>query len=256
VAFDELKQSVRDIESLADPQGGELTIGCADSIAATLLPPILERFFGKYPRVSVRVDTVPSPAIHDPGLRERKFDLLLGRLPMPLAPLAGDLEADVLFDDQLVVAAGVHSPWARRRRISLADLVGEPWMLAPPVRWSYDYVADMFRARALAMPSVALLTYSLPLIIHFVAKGRYITVLPNSVMHLFAERPSLKALPLDVAFPPWPVAIVTLKNRTLSPVVERFVECAREATQSMGPRRTIAKSRSNAQLRGSGFTPA
>src|SRR6516225_5991167 len=39
-AFDELKQGVRDIESLADPQGGELTIGCADSIAATLLPPI------------------------------------------------------------------------------------------------------------------------------------------------------------------------------------------------------------------------
>src|SRR5438105_5145447 len=34
VAFDELKQCVRDIEFLADPSAGQLTIGCADSIAA------------------------------------------------------------------------------------------------------------------------------------------------------------------------------------------------------------------------------
>jgi hypothetical protein len=48
-------------------------------------------------------------------------------------------------------------------------------------------------------------------------------------------------LPLDVVFPPWPVAIVTLKNRTLSPVVERFVECARDTTRSMGPRQSNAQ---------------
>jgi hypothetical protein len=33
---------------------------------------------------------------------------------------------------------------------------------------------------------------------------------------------------------PWPVAIVMLKNRTLSPVVERFIECAREVVKSIG----------------------
>jgi len=247
VAFDELKQSIRDIESLADPTGGELTIGCADSIATTLLPPILERFFAKYPQVILRVDTVPSPAINDPGLRDRKFDLVLGRLPMPVAPLTDDLKADFLFEDRLVVAAGTHTRWARRRKISLAELVGEPWMLAPPVRWTYGYVADIFRERALVMPRVALMTFSLPLIIHFVAKGPFITVLPNSVMHLFADKPSLKALPLDVAFPPWPVAIVTLKNRTLSPVVERFTECARDVTRSMGYRQPSSKPRPNLQ---------
>src|SRR5947209_11854572 len=37
IVFDELKQSIRDIEFLSNPSVGELKIGCPDSIAATLL---------------------------------------------------------------------------------------------------------------------------------------------------------------------------------------------------------------------------
>ena len=61
--FDELKQSVRDIEFLSDSTTGRLTIGCPESIAATELPWIAERFFKKYPRVVLQVEDVPSPAI-------------------------------------------------------------------------------------------------------------------------------------------------------------------------------------------------
>src|SRR5712672_3982984 len=57
--FDELKQGVRDIESLADPTTGELTIGYTDAIAATVFPEIIGRFSETYPRVAMRVDTVP-----------------------------------------------------------------------------------------------------------------------------------------------------------------------------------------------------
>src|SRR5215813_14815362 len=55
-AFDELRQGIRDIEFLADPSAGELTIGYPESIAATVLSEIVERFFEKYPRVIMRTD--------------------------------------------------------------------------------------------------------------------------------------------------------------------------------------------------------
>jgi len=45
--FDELNQTVRDIEFLADPTVGEITIGCQESVAATLLPGVIERFSKK-----------------------------------------------------------------------------------------------------------------------------------------------------------------------------------------------------------------
>src|SRR5271167_393232 len=81
-AFDELKQSGRDIEFLADPTVGELKVGCAESIAAAVLPTITERFLQRYPGVVVYVDDVPSTALD--LLRERKHDLIVARMVRPL----------------------------------------------------------------------------------------------------------------------------------------------------------------------------
>src|SRR6266699_5839551 len=79
--FDELKQSVRDIEFLADPTMGELKIACPLAIAFTVIPHVIERFIKKYPRAVLHVDEVASAsATHDfRELRERKSDLILGR---------------------------------------------------------------------------------------------------------------------------------------------------------------------------------
>src|SRR3974390_2768162 len=60
-AFDELKQGIRTIENLADPTAGELWIGCIDSVAALVLPPLLEQFMRQYPRVVVQVLRLSSP---------------------------------------------------------------------------------------------------------------------------------------------------------------------------------------------------
>src|SRR5262245_58154351 len=76
--FDELKQSVKDVEFLADPTSGELRIGCPESIRATVLPQFVERFTDKYPQVVVHVHDVPSPATPD-ALRDRRFDLIFSR---------------------------------------------------------------------------------------------------------------------------------------------------------------------------------
>jgi hypothetical protein len=53
-------------------------------------------------------------------------------------------------------------------------------------------------------------------------------------MHLFAERFSLAVLPVELPTRPWPVALATLKNRTLIPVVERFLDCTRNVAKSFG----------------------
>ena len=43
-------------------------------------------------------------------------------------------------------------------------------------------------------------------------------------------------LPVDIPTRPWPVTVMTFKNRTLSPVVERFIECAREVAKELTKR--------------------
>jgi DNA-binding transcriptional LysR family regulator len=233
-----LKQSIRDIEFLADPTAGELKIGCPEAIAA-ILPPILESFSRQYPRVVLHVDPVNTATLELPGLRERKFDLVVALLlltPRVDDGRGDDLNVEVLFDDHLVVAAGMRSPWAHRRKIDLAELVNEPWILATPDTGPYRIVSEAFRARGLGAPRISLMTLSVHLRTNMLASGHFITTFPNSVARLHADRFSLKVLPVDLPARPWPVAIVTLKNRTLSPGVERFIAHVRDFTRPMRKR--------------------
>src|SRR5215471_18559910 len=92
-AFDELRQGLRTLESLADPAAGELWIGCIESIAASMLPPILRCFMQQFPRVVVHVRRLTSPALELRELCERNLDLVLARNVRQL--LAGSDELSV-----------------------------------------------------------------------------------------------------------------------------------------------------------------
>ena len=234
-AFDELRQGFRDIEFLADPAAGALTIGYTLSIGDTLLPQIVEQFSEKYPRVVMQANIVPTPSFKFPGLRDRTYDLILTRIPAPIPDddALNDLNVEVLFDDPWVIVSCMNSRWARRRKVDLAELFDEPWLMPPPDTLGYKVVAEAFNARGLGMPTATLVTYSMDLRAKLSAGGRFVTVVPKSVLRHGDDRHALKELPVDMPMRPWPVAILTLKNRTLSPVVERFIECAREVAKSM-----------------------
>lgn len=233
-AFDELKQSGRDIEFLADSTSGELRIGCAESLSASILPQVIELFSQRYPRVTLNVEGVVTGTPEIPRLRDRSLDLVLARMrPLDELHFADDLNVEILFDERPVIVAGMQHPLAHRRKIDLAELVNEPWLLTSSDNWNYVMVAEAFRARGLEAPDVRLKTLSIHLRTNLLASGRFITALPQSVMRLYAQRFSLKVLPIDMPVRPWPVAIVTLKHRTLSPVVERFIESIREVGKAI-----------------------
>jgi DNA-binding transcriptional LysR family regulator len=64
------------------------------------------------------------------------------------------------------------------------------------------------------------------------AAGRYLTVLPESVLRCNATQWGLKALPVDLRMKPMAATIVTLKNRTVSPVVRLFIEQVRAVAKT------------------------
>jgi DNA-binding transcriptional LysR family regulator len=231
-AFDELRQGIRDIEFMSDSATGELRLACPESIAAAVLPPVIEQLSRKYPRVALHVTQVKDPTQQFSELRERNLDLVLARLlPTPTSDTLDDLNVDVLFNDRLVIAVGTESPWARRRRIALADLVDEPWVLTPSNTWNSFLLEEAFRAGGLPMPRISIVAFSLHLRIHLLTTGRYVTAFPNSVLRLNEKRFSLKALRVEMPARPWPIAIVTLRNRTLSPVVGVFIKSLRTCMQ-------------------------
>jgi DNA-binding transcriptional LysR family regulator len=243
-AFDELKQGIRDIEFLTDPTTGELTIGYVQSNATTIFPQVVERFSADYPGVVMRANIVPSPSFTFPGLRNRTYDLVLARISKPLVDddAVNDLNIEALFDDPWIIVASVRGRWARRRKIDLAELVEEPWLMPPPDTPSYEIVSEAFKVRGLRIPTPTLVTYSIDLRAKLSARGQFITVVPRSALGDAEEPHTLKELPVNLPVRPWLVAILTLKNRTLSPVVERFIECAREVAKPFAKASDVRRS--------------
>lgn len=237
VAFDELKQGIRDIECLADPTVGEVRIGCPESVSSSALPAIIQRLHAEYPRVLPDVDTGPTDAMIR-NLLNRTLDLVVarGRPTLADASVMDQLSVEVLFHDEVVVVAGLQNRWIRRRKVELADLANEPWISSSPGTWNQTVIADAFRALGLDSPKVALSTLSIHLRANLLATGPYISVFPLSVLRTCGDRFLLKILPVKLPPRPWPVTIVTLKHRTLSPVVKRFIDCAREVATSFSLR--------------------
>jgi DNA-binding transcriptional LysR family regulator len=233
IVFDELKEGIKDIEFLDDPTTGEIRVAGPAGIAFTVISPIFERFAERYPRVVLGFDEVsPSLGPHDlRQLRERKYDLILmrGWTQQTGYGSSDDLNVIPLFDDPLAIVVGAKSKWAARRKIDLVELIDEPWILQEPETWNYQILAEACHARGIDLPKVSVVTLSMAVITRFLANGRFITSMPRSMAYFC----SLKILPVDLPIRPWPINIVTLKNRTLSPVIERFIQCAREVAKSI-----------------------
>jgi DNA-binding transcriptional LysR family regulator len=107
-----------------------------------------------------------------------------------------------------------------------------PWILTPPGAAIFNYMMQVFHERGLGPPFIAFGTQSAGLRGDLLATGDYIAPIPRSIFNLYAKQFALKMLLVDLPVRPWPIALVTLKNRTMSPVVERFIECARSTTKS------------------------
>jgi DNA-binding transcriptional LysR family regulator len=229
--FDELRQGVKQLEFLTDPTAGELRFGCTETMAAGFASAVSDRVTRQHPRVVLQLIPGDSVTLVDRELRQRTIDFAIG--PIFRLKLDEDVDAEILFDDQFVVMAGAESKWIRRRKLRLADLIDESWVLPPADGVPGVSIAQTFRAIGLEPPRAQMISFSLPLHYHLLSTGRFLTMLPRSMLR-FGKHLPLKLLSVDMPKIPYPTAIITLKNRTLSPLAQLFIACARETAKPLG----------------------
>jgi DNA-binding transcriptional LysR family regulator len=234
--FDDLQTSVDEIKFLADPTAGELRIGSTEPLLAGLGFAVIDRLCRQYPRIVFDVVQADSTTLLNRDLRGRRIELAL--VPLLSSAVGEDLETTVLFQDHLRVVVGTNSPWAHRRRITLADLVDEPWCVARSPLGSQ--MSDVFPASGLAKPRIAVTTTTAHLLFQLLETGRFVGHFGDGLLYFFAKRFAVKKLPIELPLAPFTIAIITLKNRTISPVAQLFIDCAREVAKPLLMRRSRA----------------
>jgi DNA-binding transcriptional LysR family regulator len=227
--FDEMQQGLRSLEYLSDPKTGEVRLGCTDIILHSLVPPIVRKFSGKYPSVQLDVK-LTNPGEHQiQELRERKIDLLITRA----TGQQDDFHSEVLFDEPFVFVVGSHSELARKRRVTLTDIIKGNWVLPPYDSAPGALVSEVFRANGFVPPKPLVKTIAIQLTVSLIASGEFVGILPTSVATLGVHQAALKVLPLKSPGPRISAEIVFLRNRTLSPAVQSFLTCTREVAKSL-----------------------
>jgi DNA-binding transcriptional LysR family regulator len=223
VIFDEVRQGVLDIEYLTDATRGEVRIGTSEPVSF-FVSQIICRLTRKYPRITYRVMVSDSDTLAR-ALRERALDVVLTRWIPPL--VADDLAAEVLYEAPLAAMANKGHPLLHRNKLKLVDLMEEQWTLSPLDSVLGRMVADVFRRRRLALPSAVVSTISIYMQLNLLASGRFISVLPMTMLRHRANSTWLRALSVDLTDSSGPIASITVRKRRSAGAVRLFQAMSR-----------------------------
>ena len=227
--FDELSHGIKDVRFLSDATHGEVTIGASIAIAEGLVANVITRLSRTHPGLSFRVHATDTATAYR-ALLDRRVDLAVVHI---IDPPGGDLmDVEPLLDDPQVVVAGAHNPLARRRKLSLAQLAGEPWVLPLPDQPYGKLVLEAFQAQGLQVPSTVAGS-TLPLRTTLLVTGRFLSIVPRVVMQFPPKKRLLKMLPVELSGTARPLALITLKNRTLNPLAHLFADHVRAAMKPL-----------------------
>lgn len=111
--------------------------------------------------------------------------------------------------------------------------MNEPWVQLPADSLFGSMVVDVFRANGHEPPRPTVVTHSEYLKNDFLAKGRFLTVLPGFMLKVPGWHPRLKALPITLANTPAPIGLITLKGRMLTPLAQLFIDNVRAIAKPM-----------------------
>jgi DNA-binding transcriptional LysR family regulator len=217
--FDELREGIKEIEQLSQSTAGDVRIACPEFLAAGLMTDAVGGFTRRYPDITCHVVEADVSSLDFRQLQERSVDLVVTRVPNGFAD--DDLSVEILFDDPHRIVAGAKNKWVRRRHVTLADLAGEPWIVPSSVVVG-TILKEAFETEGLKVPDARVVTSFILMRNHLLTTGRFLTVLPTSVLHYNARQWPLRALPIKLRTRSERIALVNLKNRTISPAVQLF----------------------------------
>jgi DNA-binding transcriptional LysR family regulator len=233
--FDDLKQGVQDIDFLSDPSKGEIRLGTTEPIMTAIVSPAIDGLSRKFPRIFFHIVASDTAALYQ-DLVERNIELAICRM---IGRLPAELIAETLFHDSVAVMTAATNPLTLRRKLTIAELADEPWVLFPYNSFFGGVIGDIFRINGHEPPRLTVSTLSVHAQDELLATGRFITVLPSFMLRVAGRPVPLKALPVELPNAPMPIGLITVKNRTLTPFAQLFIDNVRARAKSLAKSKPV-----------------
>ena len=167
----ELDEARRTIAEGATDRG-QVAVGAIPTIAPYLLPAALATFAHRYPHAELSVYEEVTARLVE-RLLAGQIDVALLSLPLEEA----GLHVEPLLREELLVALPRGHALVKKRRISLDDITGQPFILLSEAHCLADQVVAFCRQRE-CLPAVSCISAQLLTVQELVAEGRGVSLVP------------------------------------------------------------------------------
>ena len=233
-ALAELARAHEEIEALRAGLAGKASIGTVVTPGTGLVPAAVARLKRRHPRILVRIDLDHSEALVG-RLVAGELDMAVARIRD--AQTADDLDFEPLGDEPQSVIARAGHPLARKRRLGVADLARQGWVLPPSGSALRDELDAMFLEHGLGPPANMVEASSLLVVISLLSSTDMVVSLPKESVRPYCAAGVLTVLPITLKVRMESFGIVTRRGRRLSPGAETLLAELRATAARLYSRR-------------------
>jgi DNA-binding transcriptional LysR family regulator len=219
-----LSDVTREISDLSEGRAGHLRIGAGAGQAVHLVPAACAVLVREAPKVTMKIAVSGYNALLD-GLRSGELDIAVTLIQ---GPRHEDLVEEHLNDDAWVVYASAGHRLAKRKHLTLDDLVQERWAMGAVVSPMERLLSQALENSGLPPPNITVETTFLPARHKLVAETDLLSVGLEPLVKQGAKRFGLVELPVkDFKFTRRG-GVMYRKDAYLSPAAKRFIEILKE----------------------------
>lgn len=187
--FQDLRNAASEVSDIAQLNSGVIRIGSGMTACMYLLPPVIEKFQTRYPKLEVRVVTGTSETLI-PQICNGALDV--GILTLPVK--SPDLEVIPFTTEELVIVTSPrHRVLAKKRNVAAEDLKGYPMILFNPGTATRQLIDEYF-ARIGLEPRIVMVSENVATIKPLVRINLGISLLPLPAVAIEAKRGELHYL--------------------------------------------------------------
>jgi len=215
--LEDLETAIAGVHKLVAKEKGKVVVAAPLLLSNAFLPPILAAFHAKYPGIEVILqDTLTAGVLAH--VRGGEADVGLGTF----ASSEADIAWTVLFAEAMVAAFPVSHAFATRKRLTWADLAGQPILALRGGSVFRDLTEAGFSSAGIPLRPVFEANYAGSLI-GMAAAGAGVAILPGYATKVM-DRETVRSLRLEKPVIDRQVALVHRAAGTLSHAAQAFVD--------------------------------
>lgn len=233
----EVTNARNEIDNIEGVRTGDIKVSASPSVAINLMPRAILSLKASRPDVTVHIEELVYPHVL-PAVRSGELNMAVCLMPDRIA--ADDLNIEVLLEDSLTPAVRSGHRLARKRKLTLSDIVDEEWVIFGRRGENRDIYEQTFRQNGVEPPKSTIECTSFTCALALVERSDYVVLVPKQIFADRRQAGPIEPLPLQTPMQPWTIAAITRRDMVLSPASRAFLHELRKSASTKDKRPNAA----------------